>query len=145
LGPVKAEGTVVNNAQVFPEIIVNAAIEEVYICWPDTVELFSDQYTRKGTYKQTGSIRRCIEAFLYIAVFNTHEVVDLELSLANSAPVSMLRKQIGWLLSGLKSFHLLLKFCYWFRFFPPFLLKEKVEPKVQGHSTAPHEWPASAR
>jgi len=24
-------------------------------------------------------------------------------------------------------------------------LKEKVEPKVQGHSTAPHEWPASAQ
>jgi hypothetical protein len=36
-------------------------------------------------------------------------------------------------------------FTSWFRFFPPFLLKEKVEPKVQGHSTAPHEWPASAR
>jgi hypothetical protein len=29
--------------------------------------------------------------------------------------------------------------------FPLFALMQKVEQKDQGHSTAPHEWPASAR
>jgi hypothetical protein len=36
-------------------------------------------------------------------------------------------------------------FSAWFRSFPLFALMQKVEQKDQGHSTAPHEWPASAR
>jgi hypothetical protein len=34
---------------------------------------------------------------------------------------------------------------FMFQSFPLFALMQKVEQKDQGHSTAPHEWPASAR